>query len=146
MVQRGRKSLAAMMVVPIEKETAPVTGSRPPRHLGKEELQLWSEMVAELNVATATGFAMLTTALEAHQTMRECRAAIAKEGMVVSAGAEQQLIKANPLLAVERGARQGMINALRQLGFGKASRKKETFIDRFGNLQEGASPQSWECE
>ena len=39
---------------------------------------------------------------------------------------------------------QGMVNALRQLGVGKISRKKQTYIDRYGNLQDDESSKIWE--
>ena len=147
MAQRGRKSVASLMVVPVASAPVVAAGSRPPRHLAKEERDLWHEMVRELNITAATGFAMLVVALEAHATMRECRKAIAKQGLLVAAGTDLQLTKANPLSATERGARQGWINALRQLGYGKTSRKKQQYVDAFGNLQdEVPSAKIWERE
>ena len=131
-IQRGRKSAASLAVIPIGDKPRVVTGSRPPKHLRREEVALWPEIVAELGVETTTQFAVLTAALEAHATMRECRLQIAREGLLV-AGTDNQM-KANPLLGVERGARQGMLVALRQLGFGKISRaKKEIVYNRYGN-------------
>ena len=77
MVQRGRKSLASLMVVPIgEKPSASVAAT--PRHLAKAERELWRQMANELNVTTPTRIALLTAALEAHQIARESRAAVAR--------------------------------------------------------------------
>lgn len=89
------------------KDTPP-----PPTHLGKQEVALWHRVLDEFELFGPVNFAMLTAALEAHQRARLCRETVAREGMTVRAKGG---LKAHPLIAVERGARQQLIGILRKL-------------------------------
>jgi P27 family predicted phage terminase small subunit len=118
MAQRGRKSRAQLAVVPEEqaatRQQPPVFGSEPPAHLGAPEKAIWAQVVEDFALPSRASFSMLVAALEAHQRARECREAIAHDGMTVT-GRDGQL-KPHPLLATERDARQAFLAAFRVLG------------------------------
>jgi P27 family predicted phage terminase small subunit len=118
MVQRGRKSAAALAVVPLKSETfrphPQFDPPQPPPHLGEPERLIWGGIVRDFELATEASTAVLITALEAHMRARECREIIAREGMTV-AGRDGQT-KVHPLLAVERDARQSWLSAIKALG------------------------------
>jgi P27 family predicted phage terminase small subunit len=86
----------------------------PPAHLGEPERLIWASVFADFKLETGASIAVLKTALEAHQCAREARERIKADGMVV-AGRDGQ-IKAHPLLATERDARQAWLYGLRTLG------------------------------
>jgi P27 family predicted phage terminase small subunit len=86
----------------------------PPPHLGKTERQIWEGVFRDYSLSADVASAVLATALEAHQRARECREAIATEGMTV-AGRDGQT-KVHPLLAVERDARAQWFAGVKALG------------------------------
>jgi P27 family predicted phage terminase small subunit len=116
MKQRGRKSAASLavfggprLVVPQPADDPPP----PPDHLGEPEKQIWADVIADWK-GTRVSFAVLASALEAHMLARECREAIAAEGLT-TIGRDGQP-KAHPLCSVERDARAGFQRAIKQLG------------------------------
>jgi P27 family predicted phage terminase small subunit len=120
MVQRGRKSSASLVVVPVQRrgDLYPPASNLsppppPPEHLGKPEQKIWATVFGDFNM-TQTAHAVLITALEAHQRARECREIIKREGMTIT-GRDKQA-KVHPLLAVERDARQAWLSAIKTLG------------------------------
>ena len=127
MVQRGRKSAAALMVRPVVSNPIATAPPPAPQHLDEPERALWPLLLEDLDVESDTAFAVLTTALEAHATMRQCREAITEQGMITPEGRRTRCLNA------ARGARQNWLLCLRQLGFGKAPARKEKRYDRFGN-------------
>jgi P27 family predicted phage terminase small subunit len=121
MLQRGRKSRAQLAVMGFDHDTcqphpaaAEFASPAPPGHLGEPEQQIWRDVFADFNLQTKAANHVLVSALEAHQRARECREAIAADGMTVT-GRDGQT-KVHPLLAVERDARQAWLSGLRALG------------------------------
>jgi phage terminase small subunit len=115
MKQRGRKSAAALALVPHESETVPRPESglpQPPAHLGKPEQQIWRDVFRDFSLTAQISGAVLATALEAHQRCREAREVINREGMIVGRAGQG---KVHPLLAVERDARQAWLAAIKAL-------------------------------
>ena len=90
-------------------ETAP----EPPAHLGEPEQQIWREVLRDYR-GTNAALAVLASGLESHMRARQCREAIAEDGMTVP-GRDDQL-KPHPLLAVERGAMRAFQQTFKALG------------------------------
>jgi hypothetical protein len=63
---------------------------------------------------TNAALAVLASGLESHMRARQCREAIAEDGMTVP-GRDDQL-KPHPLLAVERGAMRAFQQTFKALG------------------------------
>ena len=118
MAQRGRKSPAALALVPHEPATdRPCPASdlpQPPTHLGKPEQDIWHSVSRDYDPLTGLATAVLCSGLEAHQRMRECREIITREG-VTTPGVSKH-VKVHPLLAVERDARAAWLAAVKALG------------------------------
>ena len=117
MAQRGRKSAAALALVPLEtaslRPRPELDQPSPPAHLGKPEQQIWRDVFSDFSLTARISGAVLATALEAHQRAREARETIASEGMIVGRAVQG---KVHPLLAVERDARQAWLSAIKALG------------------------------
>jgi P27 family predicted phage terminase small subunit len=115
---RGRKSRAELSVVPFQTEAIrPHTDAEPPAppdHFGEPERQIWRGIFHDYGLSADVATAVLATALEAHQRARECREAIAAEGMTLT-GRDGQT-KVHPLLAVERDARAQWLAGIKALG------------------------------
>jgi hypothetical protein len=62
---------------------------------------------------TEASLALLASGLEAHERARQCREAIAREGLTVDGADHQQ--KAHPLLAVERSAWRSFMQTFKLL-------------------------------
>jgi P27 family predicted phage terminase small subunit len=118
MNQRGRKSRAALTVVglqPAALQPRPESNPpEPPDHLGEPERQIWAGVFRDFDLSTEASIAVLCTALEAHQRARECREAVARDGMTLE-GRDGQL-KVHPLVAAERDARAAWLAGIRALG------------------------------
>jgi phage terminase small subunit len=69
--------------------------------------------MAEYSIEDDAGKLLLQTALESFDRMRNCQAAIRRDGEMVKDRFEQ--MKPHPLLAAERDARSQMLAALKQL-------------------------------
>jgi P27 family predicted phage terminase small subunit len=74
--------------------------SSAPAHLSAEAKQWWRLLRDEYSLDDQAGRLLLQVALEAFDRLRQCQAAIAKDGML-SRGSKKQP-RAHPLLAVER--------------------------------------------
>jgi P27 family predicted phage terminase small subunit len=114
MLQRGRKSRAALAVEPFPRAVPDFAPPDPPGHLGEPEQKIWRDIHADFDLSTAAASHVLTTALEAHQRARVCREAIESEGMTLE-GRDGQT-KVHPLLSVERDARHAWLTGLKTLG------------------------------
>ena len=118
MAQRGRKSAASLSIIGVDPagyRPHPIPDpTPPPNHLGEPERQIWAGVFRDFDLTTEAAVAVLVTALEAHQRARECREAIARDGMTVE-GRDGQA-KVHPLLSVERDARAAWLAGLRTLG------------------------------
>jgi phage terminase small subunit len=85
----------------------------PPADLGTAGRDLWSKLTTDYRVDDQAGQAVLAVACRAADRAESCRAAVAKDGLVVRDRFRQT--RPHPLLAVERSARAQMLTALRQL-------------------------------
>ena len=85
-----------------------------PDHLGQAEHAIWKHILSDYRLTTETAIDVLTTCLEAHMRARECREAIARDGMTVVGRDNQQ--KPHPLLSTERDARAAWLAGIKQLG------------------------------
>ena len=116
MKQRGRKSAASLSVFPKPHLVPPAPASEPPQppsHLGEPEQRIWRDVLREYR-GTDASLVLLASGLESHMRARQCREAIAEDGMTVP-GRDDQL-KPHPLLAVERGAMRAFQQTFRALG------------------------------
>jgi len=86
---------------------------RPPRHLKSAGRALWTGIVMQYRVRDAAGLALVTTAAEALDRIREAQAAIRMHGALVPD--RYGALKQNPACFLERDARAGMLSALRAL-------------------------------
>jgi P27 family predicted phage terminase small subunit len=86
---------------------------KPPRHLKASGKALWNDIVQQYRIADGAGLALVTTAAEALDRIREAQAAIRKHGALVAD--RYGGVKQNPACFLERDARAGMLSALRAL-------------------------------
>jgi len=84
-----------------------------PQHLSREARKWWRSLTNEYQLDDEAAKLLLQTALESFDRMRECQAAIERDGAVVKDRFEQT--KAHPALAAERDARSQMLAALKAL-------------------------------
>lgn len=84
-----------------------------PHHLSPEARKLWRRILGEFCITDAAGLALLGTALEAHDRMRQAQSAMAKHGPVF----EDRFggLRANPACSIERDARVAFVAALKAL-------------------------------
>jgi P27 family predicted phage terminase small subunit len=87
--------------------------TKPPAHLGKDGRKWWLALVAEYSIRDAAGLALVGTACECLDRLREAQAAVEKTGALVidRYGAP----KLSPALALEKTARDQMLAALKML-------------------------------
>lgn len=88
--------------------------SRRPR-LSREAKRLEKRLVTEYQIVDSGGLAILQTALEAFDRMRDCQRVIQVDGATVRDRWGQ--VKPHPLLATERDARAQWLAGLRQMNF-----------------------------
>jgi phage terminase small subunit len=84
-----------------------------PAHLGAAGARLWADVVRQYRIGDGAGLALVTTAAECLDRLREAQEAVREHGVLIRD--RYGGLKANPAIAVERGARDGMIAALRSL-------------------------------
>jgi P27 family predicted phage terminase small subunit len=119
MKQRGRKGPLSRgafpkphLVVPSPPTSSSSSEPEPPDHLAEPERAIWRNVLREFR-GTEASLALLTSGLEAHERARQCREAIAQEGLTVDGADGQQ--KAHPLLAVERAAWRAFAQTFKML-------------------------------
>jgi hypothetical protein len=78
------------------------------------EKELWDTFVRENVFDSRAGLSLLESALRAHERARECREAIARDGLSFR-DSKSGSIKSHPLLATERDARSSYVLHLRAL-------------------------------
>jgi P27 family predicted phage terminase small subunit len=86
---------------------------KPPKHLSREAKKIWTELQSDYQITDPGGLAILQTAMESFDRVRECQGIIAQEGMQTQDRFQQW--KAHPLLCVERDARAQMLAGLKML-------------------------------
>lgn len=84
-----------------------------PKHLSKEAVSWWREIISEYCIDDSGGHLLLQTALEAFDRMRGAQAIIEKDGQSFKDRFDQ--IKSHPQLTVERDSRSQMIQSLKAL-------------------------------
>jgi P27 family predicted phage terminase small subunit len=89
------------------------TYPKPPRHLRAAGKALWRDVTAQYRIHDAAGLALITTAAEALDRIREAQAAIREHGALVPD--RYGALKQNPACFLERDARAGMLSAFRAL-------------------------------
>lgn len=85
----------------------------PPRHLQKPGRELFKRLVSDYHITDSGGLALLTTAAESLDRMREAQAAIKEHGAVVTDRYGQ--LKNNPACTLERDSRNGFLAAIKAL-------------------------------
>ena len=83
------------------------TTPKPPRHLGRSGRQLWLEVIEQFAIDDAAGLALLGTAAECLDRMRQAQDDIAARGAMVKDRYGQ--LKANPATRVELDSRNGFL-------------------------------------
>ncbi len=83
-----------------------------PRHLSEEARGIWRSVLADYQLEKRHE-AVLVTALEAFDRMREAQEAVKRDGAYTEG---RFGLKAHPALAVERDSRTAFLRAQRELG------------------------------
>lgn len=84
-----------------------------PKGLSTEAGTWWKRLTNEYEISDDAGLLLLETAMQAFDRLRECQAAIKRDGQMVLDRFGQR--KAHPLLPAERDARAQMLTALKAL-------------------------------
>jgi hypothetical protein len=118
MAQRGRKSAAALSVIPIKpranEDNLRRIAPEPPPHLGDPERRLWRLVFTQYVMKTSMAAEVLATGLEAHQRARLAREQVDGEGMTFVGRAGE--VRPHPSIATERVNRAAFFKAIKQLG------------------------------
>jgi hypothetical protein len=85
----------------------------PPDHLKKDGITLFEQISREYSIDDAGGIALLTTAAECLDRMREAQAEIDQHGVLLSDRYGNQ--KLNPACSLEKDARNGFLAAIKSL-------------------------------
>jgi P27 family predicted phage terminase small subunit len=104
---------------------------KPPNHLKAAGRRLWADIVTQYRIADGAGLALVTTAAEAQDRIREAQRAIRQHGALVQD--RYGALKQNPACFLERDARAGMLSALRALNLDLEplrDRGRSTVFDR----------------
>ena len=88
-------------------------GKTAPKHLPREEQELWTDLVKTYRFEDRASLELLTQAMEARLRVRLCRTQVQREGQTVID--KKGIVRAHPLLQVERSAQASFISALRLL-------------------------------
>ena len=124
--RRDNKAQIARNPEEIPLELAAFPGKpllKPPGHLKAAGRRLWTDIVTQYRIADGAGLALVTTAAEAQDRIREAQRAIRQYGA----------LKQNPACFLERDARAGMLSALRALNLDLEplrDRGRSTVFDR----------------
>ncbi|MBN1379682.1 MAG: P27 family phage terminase small subunit [Gammaproteobacteria bacterium] len=86
---------------------------KPPAHLQKPGADLWKIIVADYEIVDSGGLALLTTACECLDRMRQAQAAIKKHGALIKD--RYGCLKSNPACVLERDSRNGYLQSLKAL-------------------------------
>ena len=114
--RRDNKAQIARNPEEIPLEPAAFPGKpllKPPGHLKAAGRRLLTDIVTQYRIADGAGLALVTTAAEAQDRIREAQRAIRQYGALVPD--RYGALKQNPACFLERDARAGMLSALRAL-------------------------------
>lgn len=84
-----------------------------PRHLGTDGKSLWLALQRDYQISDSGGLTLLTTAAEAMDRMRAAQRIISEKGEVTPD--RYGGLRANPAVAIEKDARNGLLAAIRAL-------------------------------
>jgi hypothetical protein len=116
MLQRGRKGALQRSMIGLQSNlnvNQPVRFPPPPsRNLAEPERKVWYEILRKYDFNYAGEF-LLESALLCRQRVRECRATILKDGVLVAAA--KGGVKRHPLLSIEAANHKLMLSLFRQL-------------------------------
>jgi P27 family predicted phage terminase small subunit len=84
-----------------------------PSHLSPEAKEWWDRLVSEYMIDDACGLLLLQSAMEAHDSLRQAEAAIAKHGITYVDRFQQ--VKSHPCASIVRDSRAQMVACLRAL-------------------------------
>jgi P27 family predicted phage terminase small subunit len=87
----------------------------PPQHLGERGRALYQAVLTDYEIGDAAGLALLTTACEALDRMREAQDEIAAHGAVIQPGRRGGIPRANPAVRIEHDATVRFMAAMRAL-------------------------------
>lgn len=87
--------------------------NKTPKHLSREAKALWRRIQESYEIEDDAGLLILTTALEAHDRMKQAQAILDTDGLTVTDKFGQ--VKSHPLIPAERDARAAMLSALKAL-------------------------------
>jgi P27 family predicted phage terminase small subunit len=84
-----------------------------PKNLSKEAKKLWESVVNEYAFEDSAGLAILTTACESFDRMKEAQSIIKKYGILLKDRFGQA--RTNPATVTERDSRSAFLQAMKQL-------------------------------
>ena len=114
MKQRGKKSAAALAVVPAVAPPLPAGAPvPPPDHLSVESAEWWRSVIADYDLE-GHHVRLLQCACESWDRMQAARQAVADHGALTFADVNGNL-KAHPAVAIERDARVAFARLVREL-------------------------------
>ena len=85
----------------------------PPKHLLRHGRQFFEQVITEYSIEDSAGIALLVTACECLDRMRQAQAQIKKHGVQVMD--RYGSLKLNPACGLEKDSRNGFLAALRAL-------------------------------
>lgn len=85
----------------------------PPRHLGKPGRELFKRLVSDYHITDSGGLALLATACECLDRMRQAQTAIEKDGAIIQD--RYGCPKSHPACILERDSRNGFLAAVKAL-------------------------------
>jgi P27 family predicted phage terminase small subunit len=114
MNQRGKKSAAALAIVPPQPAPIPEPTSfpEPPAHLSSEAASWWQSVVRDYSLEPHH-LRLLQAACEAWDRCQQAREAVADDGLTFKDSGGN--LKANPAVAIERDARTLFARLVREL-------------------------------
>src|SRR5215831_11307732 len=89
------------IAVPRGGDTGDAGAPGPPAHLGAAGAQLWADVVRQYRIGDGAGLALVTTAAECLDRMREAQEAVREHGVLIRD--RYGGFKANPAIAFLKG-------------------------------------------
>lgn len=96
-----------------ESKVVDIRAARAPAGLSSEARKLWQDVIDDFEIDDAGGLAVLRQLCEALDRLRQCQAAITKEGVTVKGYRGQP--RPHPLLKTEAECRRQMLACYRAL-------------------------------
>jgi P27 family predicted phage terminase small subunit len=87
---------------------------KPPKHLSRAGKKIWTDLQTEYQIKDPGGLLILTSAIEAHDRMKQAQAILEAEGMTTLDRFSQP--RPHPAAVIERDSRAAMLAAIKALG------------------------------